>query len=89
MPAEPPAFPTIFYVGVVPEKKVWGYVDDLLRAGTASLLEARRRGGTEKALRTGHGRGQLADGRRVRAGRMGEVRMKARVPCRSHFGSNL
>ena len=51
MPAEPPAFLTIFYVGVVPEMRGQGYVDDLLAAGTATLLEARRRDGGEKPLR--------------------------------------
>ena len=48
MPAEPPAFLTIFYVGVVPGMRGRGYVDDLLAAGTATLLEARRRDGNEK-----------------------------------------
>src|SRR5215210_2549749 len=43
MPAEPPGFLTIFYVGVVPEMRGRGYVDDLLAAGTATLLEARNR----------------------------------------------
>jgi len=51
MPAEPPAFLTVFYVGVVPEMRGRGYVDDLLAAGTATLLEARRRDGDEKPLR--------------------------------------
>ncbi len=51
MPAEPPAFLTIFYVGVVPEMRGRGYVDDLLAAGTATLLEARRREGDGKPLR--------------------------------------
>ncbi len=51
MPAQPPAFLTIFYVGVVPEMRGQGYVDDLLAAGTATLLEARRREGNEKPLR--------------------------------------
>jgi RimJ/RimL family protein N-acetyltransferase len=41
MPAEPPAFLTVFYVGVVPEMRGRGYVDDLLAAGTGSLLSAR------------------------------------------------
>lgn len=40
MPAEPPGFLTIFYVGVVPEMRGRGYVNDLLSAGTATLLEA-------------------------------------------------
>jgi ribosomal protein S18 acetylase RimI-like enzyme len=40
MPAEPPAFLTIFYVGVVPAMRGRGYVDDLLAAGTATLVEA-------------------------------------------------
>jgi GNAT superfamily N-acetyltransferase len=43
MPAEPPGFLTVFYVGVVPGMRGQGYVDDLLTAGTATLLEARRR----------------------------------------------
>jgi GNAT superfamily N-acetyltransferase len=50
MPAEPPAFLTVFYVGVVPEMRGRGYVDDLLEAGTATLLEARARGGDERPL---------------------------------------
>ena len=40
MPAEPPGFLTIFYVGVVPGMRGRGYVDDLLATGTATLLEA-------------------------------------------------
>jgi DNA-binding transcriptional ArsR family regulator/RimJ/RimL family protein N-acetyltransferase len=51
MPAEPPAFLTVFYVGVVPEMRGQGYVDDLLAAGATTLLEARRRDGSEKPLR--------------------------------------
>ena len=51
MPAEPPGFLTLFYVGVVPEMRGRGYVDDLLAAGTATLLDARRRGKREKPLR--------------------------------------
>jgi RimJ/RimL family protein N-acetyltransferase len=51
MPAEPPAFLTVFYVGVVPEMRGRGYVHDLLAAGTATLLEVRRRDGNEKPLR--------------------------------------
>jgi ribosomal protein S18 acetylase RimI-like enzyme len=43
MPAEPPGFLTVFYVGVVPGMRGQGYVEDLLTAGTATLLEARRR----------------------------------------------
>ena len=50
MPAEPPAFLTVFYVGVVPEMRGQGYVDDLLAAGTATLLAARAEGGNEKPL---------------------------------------
>ena len=49
MPAEPPGFLTIFYVGVVPRMRGQGYIDDLLAASTASLLEARGR--DEKPLR--------------------------------------
>jgi RimJ/RimL family protein N-acetyltransferase len=49
MPAEPPGFLTIVYVGVVPQRRGQGYVDDLLAAGTATLLEARGRG--ERPLR--------------------------------------
>jgi predicted N-acetyltransferase YhbS len=48
MPAAPPAFLTIFYVGVVPGMRGRGYVDDLLAAGTRTLLEAR--GGNERPL---------------------------------------
>ena len=51
MPAEPPGFLTIFYVGVVPEMRGRGYVDDLLAAGTAALLGARAQSGGEKPLR--------------------------------------
>ena len=51
MPAEPPGFLTLFYVGVVPEMRGQGYVDDLLASGTATLLEARRREGNDKPLR--------------------------------------
>jgi RimJ/RimL family protein N-acetyltransferase len=51
MPSEPPAFLTVFYVGVVPEMRGRGYVDDLLSAGTAMLLDVRRRDGNEKPLR--------------------------------------
>jgi RimJ/RimL family protein N-acetyltransferase len=51
MPAEPPAFLTVFYVGVVPEMRGRGYVDDLLAAGTATLLGARAEGEGEKPLR--------------------------------------
>jgi GNAT superfamily N-acetyltransferase len=51
MPAQPPGFLTLFYVGVVPEMRGRGYVDDLLAAGTATLLDARAEGGTEKPLR--------------------------------------
>jgi RimJ/RimL family protein N-acetyltransferase len=40
MPAGPPGFLTIFYVGVVPHMRGRGYVNDLLAAGTATLLEA-------------------------------------------------
>jgi len=49
MPAEPPGFLTIFYVGVVPQMRGQGYVDDLLAAGTVTLLESR--GKDEKPLR--------------------------------------
>ena len=51
MPAEPPNFLTIFYVGVVPRMRGLGYVDDLLAAGTATLLDAREWDGYEKPLR--------------------------------------
>jgi RimJ/RimL family protein N-acetyltransferase len=43
MPAEPPGFLTIFYVGVVPDMRGRGYVNDLLATGTATLLEAGRK----------------------------------------------
>jgi len=39
MPAEPPGFLTIFYIGVLPGMRGRGYVDDLLAAGTTLLLE--------------------------------------------------
>jgi RimJ/RimL family protein N-acetyltransferase/predicted N-acetyltransferase YhbS len=51
MPAEPPGFLTIFYVGVVPGMRGQGYVDDLLAAGTATLLGGRERDGKGKPLR--------------------------------------
>jgi RimJ/RimL family protein N-acetyltransferase len=51
MPAEQPRFLTVFYVGVVPEMRGRGYVDDLLAAGTATLLEARARDGNDRPLR--------------------------------------
>jgi ribosomal protein S18 acetylase RimI-like enzyme len=38
MPAEPPGFLTIFYIGVLPGMRGRGYVDDLLAAGTTLLL---------------------------------------------------
>ena len=50
MPAEPPGFLTIFYVGVVPQMRGQGYIDDVLAAGTATLLEARSRNGNQKPL---------------------------------------
>lgn len=46
MPAQPPAFLTIFYVGVVPEMRGRGYVHDLLASGTATLLDARAKSET-------------------------------------------
>jgi RimJ/RimL family protein N-acetyltransferase len=49
MPAEPPGFLTIFYVGVVPQMRGRGYIDGLLAAGTATLLEAQGR--DERPLR--------------------------------------
>ena len=51
MPAEPPGFLTIFYVGVVPEMRGQGNVDDLLAFGTAMLLQARRRNMYDKPLK--------------------------------------
>ena len=48
MPAEPPGFLTIFYVGVVPEMRGRGYVNDLLATGTETLL--RYRGNGDKPL---------------------------------------
>jgi hypothetical protein len=48
MPAEPPGFLTIFYIGVVPGMRGKGYVDDLLISGTTTLLESRGR--SEKPL---------------------------------------
>ncbi len=50
MPAEPPAFLTVFYAGVVPEMRGRGCVDDLLAAGTATLLDVRTRDADEKVL---------------------------------------
>lgn len=41
MPAHPPGFLTIFYVGVAPGMRGRGHGDDLLSAATATLLEAR------------------------------------------------
>jgi len=55
MPVEPPGFLTVFYVGVVPEMRGRRYVDDLLAAGTGTLLGARAEGGTEKPLRADTG----------------------------------
>ena len=51
MSAEAPAFLTIFYIGVVPEMRGRGYVDDLLTAGTSTLLSTRANGGNVKPLR--------------------------------------
>jgi predicted N-acetyltransferase YhbS/RimJ/RimL family protein N-acetyltransferase len=51
MPAQPPTFLTIFYVGVVAEMRGRGYVDDLLAAGTATLLEARAGDAKDMLLR--------------------------------------
>jgi len=45
IPAEPPGFMTIFYVGVVPRMRGQGYIDDLLAAGTQTLLEVREKNG--------------------------------------------
>jgi RimJ/RimL family protein N-acetyltransferase/predicted N-acetyltransferase YhbS len=50
MPAAPPAFLTLFYVAVVPEMRGRGYVNELLAAGTTTLLEART--SSETPLRT-------------------------------------
>jgi GNAT superfamily N-acetyltransferase len=41
MPAQPPGFLTLIYIGVVPEMRGRGYVNDLLASGTATLLKAR------------------------------------------------
>jgi hypothetical protein len=46
MTAEPSGFLTIFNVGVVPGMRGQGYIDDLLAASAATLLEARRRDAT-------------------------------------------
>ncbi len=51
LPAEPPGFLTIFYMGVVPEMRGRGYVDELLAAGTATLLEAQARDVRDRPLR--------------------------------------
>lgn len=52
MPAEPPGFLTIFYIGVVPGMRGQGYVDDLLATGTTTLLEARKQSAKDKPLLT-------------------------------------
>jgi GNAT superfamily N-acetyltransferase len=76
MPAEPPGFLTIFYVGVVPGMRGRGYVDDLLAAGTATLLEVRLRDGNEKPLRADT---DVANGPMAAAfGRTGWVRFAGR-----------
>ena len=51
MPSEPPGFLTIFYIGVVPEMRGRGYVDDLLADVTSTLLSARAKSGNQKPLR--------------------------------------
>jgi len=40
MPAKAPAFSTIAYIGVVPKQRGLGYIDQLLRQGTSTLLAA-------------------------------------------------
>jgi ribosomal protein S18 acetylase RimI-like enzyme len=40
MPARNPTSPVIDYIGVVPERRGEGYVDDLLARGVATLIEA-------------------------------------------------
>jgi hypothetical protein len=60
MPAEPPGFLTIFYVGVVPGMRGQGYVDDLLATGTATLLEVRRRVGKPLRADTDVANGPMA-----------------------------
>jgi RimJ/RimL family protein N-acetyltransferase len=40
MPARSPTSPVIDYIGVVPERRGEGYVDDLLARGAATLVEA-------------------------------------------------
>lgn len=40
MPAKAPAFATIAYIGVVPERRGHGYIDPLLQQGTSILLAA-------------------------------------------------
>ena len=83
MPAAPPGFLTIFYVGVVPGMRGQGYVDDLLAAGTTTLLEARRSDGNEKPLRADTDVANGPDGGSLRAGGVGEVRLEARIRRRS------
>ena len=73
MPAAPPAFLTIFYVGVVPEMRGRGYVDDLLAAGTVTAAPGSGERWGREALAGGHGRGKRTDGSRLRAGGMGHV----------------
>ena len=53
-----------------------GYVDGLLAAGTATLLEARMREGNEEAPAGRHRCGKRADGG-IRARWVGEVRGEA------------
>ncbi|HET7271928.1 MAG TPA: hypothetical protein VFI90_12675 [Rubrobacter sp.] len=50
MPVEPPGFLTIFYVGVVPEMRGLRYIDDLLAAGTATLMAAGSGAGGKPSL---------------------------------------
>ena len=85
MPAEPPGFLTLFYVGVVPEMRGRGYVDDLLAAGTATLLDARAEGGTEKPLRADTDAANAPMAAAFGRAGWGEVRVEARV----HRGSRL
>jgi hypothetical protein len=68
MPAEPPGFLTIFYIGVVPTMR------DLRHRNAPRFSREKR-----KAPDSGHRRCQRADGRRLRAGRMDTVRREERV----------
>jgi RimJ/RimL family protein N-acetyltransferase len=60
MLAEPPGFLTIFYVGIVPRMRGQGYVDDVLAAGTTTLLEPSERNGKPLLADTDVANGPMA-----------------------------